>query len=66
MLFNIHLISKKQYSLFFGCSKCSVKIHFDIKRRTDGKIEANAEIKNRFLKVVYIRLQNYIKVITLF
>ena len=43
-----------------------IKFPAYIKRRTDGKIEANAEIKNRLLKIVYVRLQNYIKVITLF
>lgn len=32
------------------------------KRRLDGKIEANAEVRQRFVKVVYIKLQNYIKI----
>ena len=53
-----------------GIEECEIehiiKYPSYIKRRNDGKIEANAKIKNRFLKVVYIRLQKYIKVITLF
>lgn len=49
-----------------GITEVKSAIDFpDYSVSTEGKIESHKKIKDKILKVIYIREENYIKIITL-